>query len=73
MKQMFLAVPLTILLISGLAFAQSTEANIVGTVTDSSGAALAGATASATNVESGWTRTSTANAAGNFVLLNLPI
>ena len=53
--------------------AQVTSATIVGTVTDSSGAALPGATVTARNVDTGFTRTVPANESGAYRLEFLPI
>src|SRR5437660_10598097 len=52
---------------SGNAFAQATaSAALQGTVTDQSGAVVAGATVTITNRDQGWTRTSTTNDAGLY-------
>ncbi len=53
--------------------AQVTTATIVGTITDSSGAALPGATVTARNVETGFNRTVPANEVGAYRLEFLPI
>ena len=55
------------------ASAQVTTATIVGTVTDSSGAALPGATVTARNVDTGFTRTVPSNEDGAYRLEFLPI
>jgi hypothetical protein len=53
--------------------AQVTSATIVGTITDASGAALPGATVTARNVDTGFSRTVPANDAGAYRLEFLPI
>ena len=53
--------------------AQVTSAAIVGTITDSSGAALPGATVTARNVDTGFTRTVPSNEVGAYRLEFLPI
>jgi len=55
------------------ALAQVTSAAIVGTVTDASGGALPGATVTARNVETGFTRTVPSNEVGAYRLDFLPI
>jgi hypothetical protein len=49
------------------------EATIVGTVTDSSGAAVPKVTVTATRVETGETRSGTTNDNGQYVMPGLPI
>ena len=53
--------------------AQVTSAAIVGTITDSSGAALPGATVTARNVDTGFTRTVPSSEVGAYRLEFLPI
>ena len=65
---MFLAFPL-----ASTAHAQVTSATIVGTVTDSSGAALPGASVTARNVDTGFNRTVPSNEDGAYRLEFLPI
>jgi len=68
-----------ILLLVGLlgalvpAWGQEVTAAIVGTVTDPSGAAIQGATATATDVDRGTVWTAQTNAAGAYDLLRLPV
>jgi Carboxypeptidase regulatory-like domain/TonB dependent receptor/TonB-dependent Receptor Plug Domain len=50
-----------------------TQASIFGAVTDSSGAALPGATATATHLDTGIVRTAVTDPAGNVEILALPI
>ena len=52
-------------------FAQKTSGEIRGTVTDSSGAVVAGAEVSATNSGTGSTRTATSNDSGGYAVLDL--
>ncbi len=54
------------LFLSTLSWAQSTTANLDGHVTDSSGAAVIGATVTATSVETGTSRSTTTGEAGIF-------
>ncbi|MGA8539779.1 MAG: carboxypeptidase-like regulatory domain-containing protein, partial [Terriglobales bacterium] len=70
---------LSVLLTVGLLFvgttttwAQATSGDIVGTVTDKSGAAIPGADVSAKNTETGVITTTKANAEGEFHIPNLP-
>jgi hypothetical protein len=56
-----------------VAAAQITSATLVGTVTDSSGAALPGVTVTARNADTGFTRTVTTSEAGAYRLEFLPI
>ncbi|HEX3104484.1 MAG TPA: carboxypeptidase-like regulatory domain-containing protein, partial [Terriglobales bacterium] len=51
--------------------AQAQESGIVGTVTDSSGAVLVGATITAKNVNTGEERQATTSAIGQFAVPNL--
>ena len=53
--------------------AQSDRATITGTVRDGSGALVAGAQVTATNVNNNLRLLTATNAAGRFTLLNLPI
>jgi hypothetical protein len=55
-------------------FAQSSvhSGSITGTVTDTTGAVIPGATITITNPVSGYTRDTTADAGGRYVFLNLP-
>src|SRR3954453_6404537 len=55
------------------AYAQVTSAAVVGTITDTSGAALPGATVTARNVETGFVRTVPTNESGAYRLDFLPI
>jgi len=53
------------------AFAQSTQGSIFGTVEDSNGAVIPGATVTLTNVEEGVERTVKSNAAGDFLFADV--
>jgi outer membrane receptor protein involved in Fe transport len=53
-------------------FAQSSSGSISGTITDDSGAALPGVTLTATNRDTGRTRTAVTNASGSYQLGLLP-
>jgi len=63
------------LLIAGafLSSGQTTTASIAGTVSDNSGAAIAGAMVTATNLDTNTTRTVTTQADGGYSLLFIPI
>jgi hypothetical protein len=68
----FVAVLLVMLMAVGVAHA-GTTASISGTVTDPSGAAIAGATVTATNVETGVAATQQTNAQGFYSFQSLPL
>ena len=68
-----LFVGLLALALAPAAAAQVTTATIVGTITDSSGAALPGATVTARNVDTGFNRTVPSNEVGAYRLEFLPI
>src|SRR5947209_1849631 len=51
---------------------QSVSGELVGTVFDGSGAAVPGATVSATNLATGYQATATSSANGQYILPNLP-
>ena len=57
---------------SGLAFGQAVSGNVVGTVTDSSGAAVVNADATATNVATGVAVTAKTGSTGEYRFDNLP-
>jgi len=63
---------LSLLLVAGLAYA-SVSASISGTVTDASGAAIEGATVTATNVGTGVATTQQTNAQGFYSFQSLPV
>src|SRR5262249_8023675 len=53
--------------------AQLTTGTILGTVSDSGGGVLTGATITATNLDTGFVRTARTDAAGAFTMVNLPL
>src|SRR5450631_293840 len=55
------------------AFAQSPTGSIIGNVVDGNGGALSGATVTASNVDTGATKTATSGATGNFTFPLLPV
>jgi hypothetical protein len=57
----------------GLAYGQAISGNMVGTVVDSTGAAVANAEVAATNVATGLTVTSKTNSTGQYRFDNLPV
>ena len=61
----------TLLLFCGLAVAQSTSGRILGTLTDQSGAAVAGATVVVTDVQRGTSRTVTTDESGSYAVTDL--
>jgi hypothetical protein len=66
------ALGLLIVLCGGMANGQSTSGSIGGTVSDSSGAVIPGATVVISNPVSGYSRTVTVDPAGNFQFFNVP-
>jgi len=54
-------------------FAQQITGSVRGTVADSSGALVAGATVTARQLETGLGRTATTDRSGNYLLLELPV
>jgi hypothetical protein len=68
---MALAVLLPCLMLPGL-FAQTDTGSIVGTVTDTTGAVIPGATVTATNTDNGLKLTAVSTAAGEFNILAVP-
>lgn len=64
---------LLILLVSGVGFAQITSSTIVGTVTDSSGAAVANAQVTAVNTSTNLSRTAQTNDQGEYRIEFLPV
>jgi len=61
------------LMSAGMAFGQDVTATITGTVTDSTGAAVAGATVTAKSVERGTTFTGVTNDLGLYRITQLPV
>jgi hypothetical protein len=79
MKKVFIG-SLTILVLVGLlalctgnVFAQATDSILVGTVTDSSGAAVPSASITAANKDTGVKYSATTNATGEYRLNNIPV
>ena len=68
-----LSMSLAIVVSSGGASAQGTSGSIIGTVSDTSGAVIPGATVVINNPVSGYTRTVTVDPAGNFQFFNVPL
>src|SRR3569833_34027 len=64
---------LAVLLFSFSLFAQTFRGGIEGTVTDASGAAIAGARVTATDPATGTTRTITTDASGSYTLTEMPL
>lgn len=73
MKTKLLCVAVVILLAAGTVLAQSDLASITGTVTDTSGAVVPGASISAINIQTNSAMNTTTNELGIFRVLNLPI
>ena len=73
LRQTCMRVMLLLFLVSNMAFGQITATTIVGTVTDPSGAAVAGATVTARNVETNLERSVTSNPVGEFRIEFLPV
>ena len=68
-----LAVVAIVMIADGLVFAQSTFANLRGTVQDPSGAVIANAAVTATNSATGSVRKAETNSQGNYALTELPV
>jgi len=66
-----LGITLTTFLLSAIAFSQSVNGRILGTITDSTGAALPGAAVTITDTQRGTTRNLTADDSGAYVAPNL--
>src|SRR5579872_283502 len=77
MRNFLTAVLLTVLLAASLAgpsaLGQTTDANLVGTVLDASGAGIPDATVEATNTATGVKYTTKTEASGEYRLNNLPV
>jgi hypothetical protein len=63
----------TLLILAGFAGAQTFRGTILGTVTDSSGAAVSGAAVTIKNVDTGLVRTVTTSTDGSYSVPELPI
>ena len=68
-----LFIVLAVCLLTASLFGQFTDANLVGTVTDSSGSVIAGATVTLTNKDTGIKSTATTNATGEYRFNNVPV
>ena len=74
LRMAFLALlPAIILFFAGPAFAQRTSGQLTGTVTDPNGAAVVGATVTATQTGTNFQREATTTDDGNFTITDLPI
>lgn len=71
-KLMVLLAATLVFAVSGMAQSQAAAADLAGTVTDSTGAVVAGATVTAKGVGTGITRTVTSDGEGNFQMIGLP-
>jgi len=60
-------------LLSAVSFGQATDSNVVGTVTDPTGAAVAAATVTAANKDTGVKYTTTTNSEGEYRINNVPV
>ena len=68
-----LAILVTLSLFSVALFGQATDSNVVGTVTDSTGAAIAGAAVTALNKDTGVRSATVTNSNGEYRFNNLPV
>jgi hypothetical protein len=68
-----LSLPSALVVLTAVLFGQSSDSVIVGTVTDSSAAAVAGSTVTATNKETGVKYQSVTNVTGEYRLNNVPV
>ena len=71
-RNLLLSTACGLLLICAPAFAQQTNGSIIGTVTDSSGAAVTNITITVSDAATGFTRTVTANQSGEYTVPDLP-
>ncbi len=60
-------------LAAATAGAQMTTGTILGTVSDSGGGVLVGATVTATNLDNGFVRTIRSDSSGSYTMANLPL
>src|SRR3954462_6694246 len=58
--------------VSGVVWGQAVTATLVGTITDASGAVVVNTKVSATETNTGVSRTATSNESGNYSFPNLP-
>ena len=74
MRKQWLVLAVVFVLLAAMpAFAQRSTANIRGTVSDSSGAVIPGATVALKGEDTGLSRTATTNAAGVYSFPDLPV
>jgi hypothetical protein len=66
------AVALLCMLSAGIAFSQAVSATIVGTITDASGAVVASAKVTVTEVDTNVSKSGTSNESGNYTFSNMP-
>ena len=71
-KLFFLITAMLLFAVSALAQSQAAAANLSGSVTDSSGAVISGATVHAKGIGTGISRTVTTDGEGNFQIIGLP-
>src|SRR3954454_3792347 len=64
---------LSLILVTGVLFGQATDSNIVGSVTDATGAAIPNATITATNRDTRVEYTGASNSSGEYRINNVPI
>ncbi len=64
---------LILVVASALAWGQAISGDVFGTLTDNTGAVVAGASVTATNVATGFVSSATTNANGEFRFSNLPV
>jgi hypothetical protein len=72
-KIRLLAIALAALLAAAPGFAQGTTGTLAGSVTDEQGLAVPGVNVTATNSATGFSRSATSDASGNYVLPGLPV
>src|SRR5262245_14079927 len=73
MRRQFLSAAIALLLSCASAFAQQTTGNVTGRVLDPQGAAIPGATVTAKNPATGFTRSEVSDAEGLYRLGSLPV
>src|SRR5207249_11266585 len=70
--RILMALAVSLLVTAGTAHAQAVKGTLLGTITDSSGAAAAGATVRITGTGTNITTTATTNQDGNYVFPSIP-
>src|SRR6267143_2118289 len=73
MRTTWLAVPFLLLAIASILLGQASDGNLVGTVTDSSGAAIVNASVELTNTQTGIKATTKTDAQGVYRFNNIPV